>query len=347
MRIRLAIFLVFSGLCGSLVRADGARWELVWWPSKPSVGTLLVSGSKLYAGTEDYGVFLSEDDGLNWVMLSEGIPFRPGAGLTKRPRVTCLAVMGPELFVGTEYRGVFRTGDRGASWKAANTGFALEAFFRELGVQPELWISCFAVTGTKIFAGQTDFGIFVSTDSGASWKPTGPGMPNDPAVVSLVASGNDLFAGTELGSVYYFSGSEKKWEKRPLELARGTQVKNLAFSGSCLAAGTQAGLFLTVDNGKHWTKASGGLPEGVTISALAVHGISIYAGTEGDGVFVSTDQGARWSALNERLLDLDVLSLASGESYLFAGTRQGVWRMPLREDLATLPVGLTKPDPSD
>ncbi|MCU0414064.1 MAG: hypothetical protein MUE91_06645 [Ignavibacteriaceae bacterium] len=61
-------------------------------------------------------------------------------------------------------------------------------------------------------------------------------------------------------------------------------------------------------------------------------GTNIFAGAWGAGVFLSTDNGSSWNAINAGLTDLDVLSLAVKGDTLFAGTfSSGVWKRPLSE----------------
>jgi hypothetical protein len=68
-------------------------------------------------------------------------------------------------------------------------------------------------------------------------------------------------------------------------------------------------------------------------------GTNLFAGTEGGGVFLSTNNGTSWTAVNTGLTHTYVLSLAvspatgeAGGTNLFAGTEGGgVWRRPLSE----------------
>ncbi len=332
MKFYLSAVFVSLGILLAFPQSSAAQWEQARGLDRPSVGALLVSGPKLYAGTAGSGIFLSEDDGMSWRMISKGIAFTPNAGMSMPPRITSLAVAGTWLFAGTEYRGVYRTNDDGASWQLVTRGFSLEELFRELGAPPEIWISCFAVIGSKLYAGQTDFGVFELSDQGESWRPAAEGMPEEPCVISLAARGNDLFAGTELAGVYVLAASAKKWKKLPLKLPAGTHVHVLLAHGTDLLAGTDAGLFRTSDGGKSWRQLRQGLPEEGTVVALAASGGLLFAGCREDGIFLSTDLGDTWRPLNDGLMDMNVRSLATGRTYLFAGTEDlGVWRLPLAE----------------
>jgi photosystem II stability/assembly factor-like uncharacterized protein len=74
-----------------------------------------------------------------------------------------------------------------------------------------------------------------------------------------------------------------------------------------------------------WTRTNG--PEGVAISSLANIDGTIYAGTEVNGLYASTDDGIKWAPLNAGIETQEVTSVASQAGYLFAGTfGSGVYR---------------------
>ena len=58
-----------------------------------------------------------------------------------------------------------------------------------------------AVSGTDLFAGTSDGGVFLSTDGGTSWTAASTGLMNT-YVFSLAVSGSSLFAGTYGGGVW-------------------------------------------------------------------------------------------------------------------------------------------------
>jgi hypothetical protein len=67
------------------------------------------------------------------------------------------------------------------------------------------------------------------------------------------------------------------------------------------------------------------------ISTLAVSGTNIFAGTN-IGVFVSTDNGTSWTAVNLGLTSTNIQALAVSDSNLFAGPLgAGVWRRPVSD----------------
>ncbi len=72
-----------------------------------------------------------------------------------------------------------------------------------------------------------------------------------------------------------------------------------------------------------WIQTNG--PYGSDILCFAVNGSHIFAGTFGDGVFLSTNNGTSWTTVNTGLTNTFVLSLAVNGSNLFAGTGSGVF----------------------
>src|SRR5664280_2950957 len=66
-----------------------------------------------------------------------------------------------------------------------------------------------------------------------------------------------------------------------------------------------------------WVQTNG--PGGGDVLCLEVSGTSIYAGTEGCGIFLSSNNGNNWVPINNGLND-SVVSIAIIGTNLFAGT---------------------------
>jgi len=65
------------------------------------------------------------------------------------------------------------------------------------------------------------------------------------------------------------------------------------------------------------------LPSGTAVNALATNGAHLFAGTAFNGVFLTTDDGATWTAVNNGLTTSDIRALAVSGTTLFAGTYGG------------------------
>lgn len=71
-----------------------------------------------------------------------------------------------------------------------------------------------------------------------------------------------------------------------------------------------------------WVQTNG--PYNDTTNCILVKGSEIFEGTP-EGVYLSTNEGANWTAANSGLTNRNVLSLASSDSDLYAGTSNGIF----------------------
>lgn len=72
-----------------------------------------------------------------------------------------------------------------------------------------------------------------------------------------------------------------------------------------------------------WVNTNG--PGAGNVRAIISNGSNLFAGTEGGGVYLSTDNGNNWTAVNSGLTNLNVTSLAISGNNIFAGTFNGVF----------------------
>jgi photosystem II stability/assembly factor-like uncharacterized protein len=239
----------------------GDRWTSVNnGLTNPYIRVLAVSGTSLIAGTSG-GVFHSTDNGTNWAPVSSGLT---------DTSIGALAVSGRVTFAGTENGGIYRSTDYGKNWSVANNRVVNTA-----------WVAALAVSssGTKLFAG-TDAGVFLSTDSGATWTATGAtGNP----IWALAVSGTSLFAGIGEG-VFQSTNDGADWSAVDNGLNYRGLLHSFAVSGTSLFAGTWGGgVFFSRDNGTNWTAVNDGIvPDNVMINALVAPGANVFAGTRSD-----------------------------------------------------------------
>lgn len=106
--------------------------------------------------------------------------------------------------------------------------------------------------------------------------------------------------------------------------------------GDTIAAGSDSTAFVSLDAGATWT-ATSKVASGVTmIQAVIVHDGRLYAGTFGQGVFVSADLGATWQSFDQGLVggfadsQLTIMDLLLRGDSLFAATGgSGPWMRSL------------------
>jgi uncharacterized protein (TIGR03437 family) len=273
--------------------------------SNPAVNAVIVDDETVLAGTSGGGIFRSLGDGLTWTTANTGIPpdarvqtfartssgtfagilgsgvyFTSDRGQTwtarntglSNLRVKALAGDGAILWVGTD-GGVFRSTDQGINWTAANNGLT------------DLRILSVIVAGNAVYAG-TENGLFRSTNGGGSWAASNSGLGNLYLLsLGVAPDGNTLLAGTASG-LYRSTNSGTSWTLVTSGISDQVTPLTFAVSGNRLLIGTLFGYYISLDNGAGWRPSNTGLFS-LQVSALAVKGDRVFAGTRGAGVFAS------------------------------------------------------------
>ncbi|MFA6455414.1 MAG: T9SS type A sorting domain-containing protein [Bacteroidota bacterium] len=303
-------------------------------------------GTNLFAGTNG-GVFLSTNNGTSWSESNSGLTNMETNAFAFSPN----GAGGTNLFVGTN-SGVFLSTNNGTSWTVANNGLT------------NTYVKALAVIGTNLFAGTRHGGVYLSTNNAASWNSANNGLTanSNIPVNALAVSDANLFAGTDDG-VFLSTNNGTIWTAANTGLTN-KYVHALAVSpngtgGTNLFVGTgnylnrdSSGVFLSTDNGTHWSRANSGLPHYDSANYCFVNvicafpdgagGSNLFAGTglsgwgsqNYTGIFLSTNNGSSWSEVNNGLpdnSDIDgggyepVQSLAVSGTNLFAGINGGVY----------------------
>lgn len=111
-------------------------------------------------------------------------------------------------------------------------------------------------------------------------------------------------------------------------------VTAVAVDGTLPYAATDSALYRSMDGGFAWQRTPG-QPAGIFFSALQGVGGDVYAGSRGDGIFISRDSGATWTDFSNGLNGgaRDVVAFARMGDSLYAGTAgAGVYVRRLQGD---------------
>lgn len=128
------------------------------------------------------------------------------------------------------------------------------------------------------------------------------------------------------------------------------RVTQLAVSDSGIFALTKGGVFLSTNDGNSWSMIRTWIPGNMLVGdtvvySMAVTGEGLLGGTGGEGILLTTDNGATWVHEDSGMPNpnLTIYSLAARDSLVLAGTNDGIfvssdggtsWRAPV-----SLPVG--------
>ncbi|HEX7588059.1 MAG TPA: hypothetical protein VF478_07080, partial [Anaerolineae bacterium] len=201
-------------------------------------------------------------------------------------------------------------------WSAYQSGLPTHATILALAVSPH--------EPRVVFAGAYDTtAAYVSTAQARSWRAISAGLDNA-SVFALQFIGDTLFAGTTTG---LFRWRAEAWERvASVPVVSVYSIERGADGAGYLATETQ-GIFTSADGGNTWTHMPG--LDGKRVTSVAVlDAQTIFAGTSGDGAFVTRDHGSTWQALApfaDEYVSLVEIDPRGGES-IYLSTHRGLFR---------------------
>ncbi|SDL66718.1 hypothetical protein SAMN05421823_107200 [Catalinimonas alkaloidigena] len=132
--------------------------------------------------------------------------------------------------------------------------------------------------------------------------------------------------GIERGLIYFSTDDGATWTNHSKGLPKALHLSDMAASEAWLGVTTQEhGLFL-YDFRRHVWQPTPTLPETKhKLDALAFYHDSFFVGTQGSGVFLSTDEGQSWKPYNQGLSNLTIRRFTEIDHQLFVGTNEGLY----------------------
>ena len=202
-----------------LSTSGGTSWTAVTpagVPADASIRSIATIGTSLFAVTTGH-VYRSSDSGNTWTEVSSGIPVSA--------TITSIVGNANAIFAGGDSNGVFVSTNGGTTWTATNSGLADTHVSQLAAIGARLFavtlngvfvsdnngtswaassstpsnLNCFLVASDQLFAGTDSSGVYLSTDSGATWTAFSTGMPAGTRVWSLALGSDSVFAGTDSG----------------------------------------------------------------------------------------------------------------------------------------------------
>ena len=271
--------------------ANLAEWYSVALnPAVPS--TVLIADE--FTGT----LFRSTDNGLNWKEVFRNPQASGVSGSRHGFKALAFAPSNPQTVYGGMCKdrnavdagnpppsfGVFKSVDGGITWKGSNDSVSAGQNINVLLIDPH--------DPNTIYAGTVASGVLKSHDGGATWKQSNQGLKTldvrslafDPANSAVV------YAGLERGGLYKSADGGATWQMSgsgmdPLASVRD-MVADPTNSGILYAADITTGVYRSDDRGGLWVAVNKGLStRAVESLAIASDASTLYAATEGEGVF--------------------------------------------------------------
>ncbi|MFN0278510.1 MAG: VPS10 domain-containing protein [Pyrinomonadaceae bacterium] len=269
--------------------------------------------NRVFIGTNNYGVMVSNDGGRNFAQTNVSFTSRFTYSIipdTSQPNR--LYALTHNIATGGGF--FFTSTDNGRTWTQArnlDVGRVTPFVVRQNKANPNL-----------MYLG-TNVGLFTSFDRGDTWtQMTAPKIAKKPVRRVAKKPAKKTAAATTAKTTTPLAPA--------LLPALTEKIKIVEFlpDGKSLLAGTDKGLYRSHDVTKGWQKLS--LPPGMNENVFAIHVAAerpdtIWAGTAKTGVLVSRDGGKTWARTGGALDDVPVSSITSDPrrpDYIYVGTAQ-------------------------
>ena len=281
-------------------RDGGQLWERFPSFSARRVTTLAIDPqfpATIYAGTMADAVYKSPDGGQHWLPHN--------VGLKEHVSFINEFVFHPtdhdQIYAATTV-GAFYTKDGGREWEGRMTGMKEVHIVVSIAIHPR--------DPRVLYAGTTG-GIYRSDNAAMGWKKINRGLIPEQelmggmalgvnAIAFDVVSSDTVYAGTTKG-LFRTSTRGEQWERIGQSLPDPFVSSILIdpVEPKTLYIGGPRGVWKSPDNGQTWTASNNGL-NSLNIRTLAMSQQDphiLYAGTNGSGLYRSTDAGTTWTPM--------------------------------------------------
>ena len=339
-----------------LLTSGQTEWARRAYPGE--VATLFcASDGQTYAGLIGGGVHRSLDDG-GWEPVNSGL---------RSADVLCLSEDATgSLLAGTRTKGVFRSPDGGKTWNP------LQGLSSIVGAWPRVKrvdarlpdtpvrciLPCTDASGQRptVLVG-TDAGVFSFDQVSAQWQPINEGLPGwEPGGKEALTSVRSLAVNPRSGAVFAATDQglfvaprlNKPWVERGVAgTDEGVRCVAIDPVGVAFVGLESGGIATSSDAGANWVRVGETLS--TPMSTRTVHhlrairddaaGREWVLATTNDGLWQSTDRGARWTRLTQGLTSQAITAAAispAGTIHVCApitGVVDEEWpAMPLKAD---------------
>lgn len=200
---------------------------------------------------------------------------------------------------------IFRSDETGFAWKILENGLNNQFPFTSISISPDFELDA------TVFISSAGDGVYRSTNGGDSWDRINSGL-GKLDIEQLFVSKNETegliaLAAAKTGGVWRYDQSSNRWRMVLTENVQISDFADTAKAGdrSIFVAGDKNGrLWRSVDNGLLW-EILYEIPDAQSINSVAGVDDHLFVGTEGSGLFSSTD-GGRSFHLNDQLTSLRI-----------------------------------------
>lgn len=242
-----------------------------WYSSKICdnyISDIISYNGVLFLTSLGDGIFISMNGGKSWITYNQGI---------SDLKILDILEYKNKIFASSGNGNVYTLSYPDVNWSSSNynypqggilrsdnTGIMIAAGGRiyksyDLGVNWTFSSSfmggfvSFIITDFGYIAGSANAGVYLSNDTGSTWKPINNGIPkiiSYSPIIDLKLFNSTLFAATDIG-LYYSDNEGTKWDSINCILSNKIIYKLEEYK-SYMFAGTDDGIYVSNDSGKNW-----------------------------------------------------------------------------------------------
>ena len=229
----------------------GQTWTTFYQGTQYGINALSIVDGNVWASNNYQNVYTT-NNGLNWTTTN------------LQKYVYDFASYNGRIFAGTESWRCYYTDNGGINWTQCQ----------------DIWedVMCFNKEVGFLNAG-TSQGLYYTTNSGTNWIMA---QPSSLQVHDIVRGDIFLYAGTVFSGVWTSGNYGTSWSQTSLN---NVSVETMATLYNNVFAGTHSnGFYVSTNYGLNWTQRNEGIGN-ATINSLAVVGNTIFAATDGMGLW--------------------------------------------------------------
>ena len=281
-------------------RDGGESWEKFPSFSARRVTTVALDPqlpATVYAGTMGDAVYKSPDGGQHWLPHNVGLKEH----VSFVNQFVFHPALSEKIYAATTV-GAFYTKDAGREWEERMTGMKEVHIVTAIAINPK--------DPTVLYGGTTG-GMYRSEDGAMTWTKINNGLIPESELMASMALGVNaieidrmnpdvVYAGTTKG-LFRTTNRGELWERIGQSISQSfiSSIVLQPDESSVLYVGGPGGVWKSADAGKSWEAKNNGLAT-LNIRALAMDSKNLrtlYAGTNGSGLYRSTDAGQTWTAV--------------------------------------------------
>lgn len=279
-------------------RDGGGSWRGLAYPQASGIEWCVVAvdpsaAGRLLGANNAQGVLLqSRNAGRSWRRVTRpirgGVSFRAVAFAPSDPRTVYAGTnafrSGGSAGDRIAAAGVYVSRDGGGTWQPANDAHSRDANVTAIAVDPRDPRVAYAATRRR--------GLLKTTDGGGRWRAVNRGLRGTDAQAVAVdpTDGRRVYAGMEDAGIYVSTDGGAGWRACSDGMDPEASIHDIVIHPKdpkvLYAADVRSGVYRSTDAGKLWVRIGAGLTtRAAQALAMSADGATLYAATEGGGVF--------------------------------------------------------------